>query len=109
MHSINPIKAGLALGVVLGLSHLCWAAAVAFGWGPGLLNLILRVHFIEPVLPMYVFNVGTAVLLIAFTAMAGFVFGSALGVVWNWLNKAPRPHLHERVEHEFQPEKQMLS
>lgn len=109
MHSINPTRVGLALGIVLGLSHLCWAAAFAFGWGPGLLNLILRAHFIEPVLPMYSFNIGMAVLLIAFTAMAGFAFGSVLGVVWNWLNKVPRTRLHERVEHQGQPEKQMMS
>lgn len=109
MHSINPARAGLAFGIVLGLSHFCWATAVALGWGPGLLNLILRVHFIEPVLPMYSFNLGMAVLLITFTALAGFAFGALFGAVWNWLNKAPRKRPQQRVGRQNEPENQMMS
>lgn len=109
MHSINPAKAGLAFGIVLSLAHFCWATAVALGWGPSLLNLILRVHFIEPILPMYSFNLGVAVLLIVFTAIAGFAFGALLGAVWNWLNKEHLKSSRQGVGHQSEPEKQMMS
>jgi hypothetical protein len=32
MTTINPIKAGLVLGAVLGLWHLTWSLLVASGW-----------------------------------------------------------------------------
>ncbi|WP_332692183.1 hypothetical protein [Devosia sp.] len=107
MYSINPVKSGLAFGAVLSLSHLFWATAVALGWGPVLLNLILRAHFIEPVLPMYSFNLGMAVVLILFTASAGFVFGAIFGAVWNWLNKETRRR--PQREHQNERETQMMS
>lgn len=107
MYSINPAKAGLAFGAVLSLSHFFWETAVALGCGPVLLDIILRSHFIEPVLPMYSFNLGMAVLLIFFAASAGFVFGAIFGAVWNWLNKETRRR--PQREHQNEPETQMMS
>jgi hypothetical protein len=88
MHTLNPIKAGVAFGVVLGLWHLCWAALVAFGPAQALIDFILRLHFIEPFIKVQPFVLGTAAMLVGVTALVGFAFGVVFAITWNALHPA---------------------
>jgi hypothetical protein len=86
MH-INPMKAGVALGALLGLWHLVWSVLVLLGWGQGLLAFILRVHMIHLSLTVGPFDFGTAVSLIIVTAIVGYIAGYAFAMIWNRVHK----------------------
>ena len=82
-NTIQPNKAGLALGALLGLWHLAWAILVAIGWAQPLINFIFWLHFIKPIYVIEPFNAGTAALLVAITAMIGYVMGFIFALLWN--------------------------
>ena len=90
MRAINPVKAGIAFGLVLGLWHLSWALLVAIGSAQPVIDFILRLHFIEPFLQLQPFDVTTAVMLVAITTLIGFVPGAVLALAWNALHPADR-------------------
>jgi len=90
MRTINPIKAGVAFGVVLGLWHLCWAALVAFGVAQAVIDFILRLHFIAPFMQVQPFALPTAAMLVAITALIGFALGVVFALAWNALHPADR-------------------
>jgi hypothetical protein len=83
MKAINPIKAAITLAVLLGAWHLCWATLVATGVAQSVIDLVFWMHFIKPVYVVGSFNFAIALLLIAVTAMLGFVVGFAFSVLWN--------------------------
>ena len=85
---INPNRAGLVLGAVIGLWHLSWSLLVAFGWAQAVINFVLWMHFIKPIYVIDAFNVGTAVILVVVTTVIGYVIGGIFGLLWNALHKA---------------------
>lgn len=85
---VHPVRAGLALGIVLGGSHLLWSFLVAVGWAQPLMDFLFRVNFVEPSCTVTAFAAGTAVMLVLVTAGMGFVTGWAVARVWNRL---PQP------------------
>ena len=84
---ISPIKAGLVLGVVIGLWHLIWSLLVASGWAQPFIDFVFWMHFIRPVYVIEPFNLGTATILVVVTAIIGFVIGCVFAVLWNWFHK----------------------
>jgi hypothetical protein len=86
---ISPIKAGLVLGVVIGLWHLIWSLLVASGWAQPFIDFVFWMHFIRPVYVIEPFNLGTATILVVVTAVIGFVIGCIFAVLWNWFHKRP--------------------
>jgi hypothetical protein len=88
MRKISPIKAGLTLGILLGLWHLCWAALVALGWAQGVVDFLFKIHFFAPVLRIQQFDGETAALLVIVTAAIGFVIGVVGALAWNQLHRA---------------------
>ncbi|MBX7247487.1 MAG: hypothetical protein K1X35_00380 [Caulobacteraceae bacterium] len=86
MRTINPLKAGVALGLVTGLFHAAWAALVATGYAQAVVDFILRLHFIAPFMKVEPFALPTAGLLVGVTAAIGFVMGLVLGMIWNGLH-----------------------
>ena len=80
---IQPNKAGLALGALMGIWHLGWALLVAIGWAQPLINFIFWLHFIKPIYVIEPFNAGTAALLVAITALSGYVTGFIFALLWN--------------------------
>jgi hypothetical protein len=84
---INPNRAGLALGAVVGLWHLSWSLLVALGWAQAFINFVLWMHFIKPIYVIDVFNIGTAVILIVVTSVIGYVIGGVFGLLWNAIHK----------------------
>jgi hypothetical protein len=85
MRHINPVKAGLSVGAVIGLYHLLWVSLVALGWAKPVLDFVLKLHFIQLQYDLAPFVIGTAALLVAITFGVGFLFGLVFACVWNWL------------------------
>lgn len=83
MKAIIPIKAAITLAVLLGGWHLCWATLVATGVAQSVIDFVFWMHFIKPVYVVGSFNFAIALLLIAVTAMLGFVVGFVFSVLWN--------------------------
>jgi hypothetical protein len=80
---INPIRLGIALGLLLALIHACWAALVALAWAQPLMDFIFRLHFISPPWHIESFAWSEAFLLVGITFLSGFVIGEAGGWLWN--------------------------
>jgi hypothetical protein len=87
MRHINPTKAALSLGTVIGLYHLIWVTLVATGVAKVIMDFILRLHFIQLQYEMMPFDVGTAAALVALTFAIGAALGLIFAGVWNWLTK----------------------
>jgi hypothetical protein len=85
MRHINPAKAGLSVGFVIGLWHLIWVTLVAMGWAKPVMDFVLRLHFIQLRYELAPFAAGTAMMLVAFTFCIGALFGVIFALVWNWL------------------------
>ena len=90
MRHINPTKAGLSVGSVLGIWHFIWVSLVAVGWAKPVLDFILELHFIQLQFGLAPFALGTAVTLVAVTFATGVIFGCVFAVVWNWLSLETR-------------------
>ncbi len=86
METVNPNKTGLVFGLLLGGWHTLWALLVAFGFAQPLLNFVFWLHFIKPVYVIGPFHIGIALLLIAVTATIGYILGSVLAFLWNWIH-----------------------
>ncbi len=83
MRAIDPIKAGLVFGILMGAFHLGWALLVAAGWAQAVVDFVLWMHFIKPIYLVAPFAVGTAAVLVAVTAATGFILAFLFAVLWN--------------------------
>jgi hypothetical protein len=85
MRHVNPAKAAIAVGAVIGLYHLTWVTIVALGWAKPVLDFILQLHFIELNVAIAPFALGKAAALVVLTFALGALFGFIFALVWNWL------------------------
>ncbi len=83
---INPLKAGVTFGALLGGYHLCWSLLVALGWAQTLIDFVFWMHLIQPVFVIRPFSLTAAAALIVFTSIAGFVIALLLAALWNKLH-----------------------
>lgn len=88
MRYIQPGKAALAVGIVLGLYHLMWVTLVASGVAKPFMDFILRLHFIRLDFSIASFAASTAALLVGLTFAIGAAFGFLFALIWNWLTGA---------------------
>ena len=84
---INPAKAALSVGFVVGLWHALWVSLVAAGVAQQLLDFILRLHFVQVEVTLAPFAIVTATELVAMTFAVGASFGLVFALVWNWLTE----------------------
>lgn len=85
MRHIDPPKAGLSVGAVIGLWHLVWVTLVALGWAKALMDFILRLHFLSLDIQLLPFSFVTAATLVFLTTAVGMVLGVLFALIWNWL------------------------
>jgi len=85
MSRIDPIWAGLGLGLLLGGAHTGWAVLVATGAAPWVMDLVFRLHFISPPFAIDRFDPSLAILLVGLTALSGFALGWLFATIWNGL------------------------
>lgn len=85
MRHINPSKAAIAAGSVVGLWHLMWVTLVGIGWAKPVMDFILRLHFIELKYELAAYSTTTAITLVLLTFTIGALFGLAFALIWNWL------------------------
>ena len=89
MRHLNPTKAALSVGIVLGLWHLAWVTMVALGVAKPVLDYILRLHFLQFDYALAPFAISTAATLVAITFAIGALIGLVFALVWNWLSAQP--------------------
>ena len=82
---VSKHKAGLALGLILGLWHLGWSLLVAVGLAQVFMDWIFHLHFIQPPYTIAPFRLGLAVALITVTTGIGYASGWFLAAIWNLL------------------------
>ena len=87
MGTINPGRAGLVFGALIGGGHLLWSILVALRWAQLLIDFIFWSHFIKPVYVVEEFSLGRAAILIIVTAAVGYVVGFCCGHLWNRIHK----------------------
>ncbi len=86
MNSLDKNTAGVVFGIFLGLFHAFWAFLVLIGWAQSIMNWTFGLHFINPPYVIGAFNGGVALLLVAATAIIGYIFGWVFAALWNWLH-----------------------
>lgn len=88
MGKINPNKAGLVLGIIIGGWHLFWSILVLMGWAQAVIDFILWLHFIRPIYVVEPFSAGRAHFLVGLTAFVGYAAGWFFGILWNRMQRA---------------------
>lgn len=91
MRHINPVKAAISVGAVIGAYHLAWAALVASGVAKTILDFVLKLQFLQFDYQLMPFSVGTAATLVGLTFAIGSAFGFVFAIVWNWLASRGEP------------------
>jgi hypothetical protein len=88
MGNIDPNRAGLVLGALLGSWHLLWSLLVALGVAQPLIDFLFWIHFIRPVYVIEPFAIGRAAILVLVTAGIGYITGFVFGKLWNRIHRS---------------------
>jgi len=86
MRHLNPSKAAISVGTVLGAWHLMWVMLVAIGAAKVVMDFVLKLHFIQLDYTLAPFAISTAAMLVGLTFAIGALFGLVFALVWNWLS-----------------------
>lgn len=86
MRHLNPSKAAISVGTVLGAWHLMWVTLVAIGAAKVVMDFVLKLHFIQLEYTLAPFAISTAAMLVGLTFVIGALFGLVFALVWNWLS-----------------------
>jgi hypothetical protein len=87
MRHLNPSRAAVSVGAVVGAWHLMWVILVAIGVAKAVMDFVLRLHFIQLDYTLAPFAMSTAAMLVALTFAIGALFGLLFALVWNWLSE----------------------
>ncbi len=80
---INTHKLGLVFGTFAGLVHLVWSIVVAMGFAKPLMDLMLKLHFINYSFTIADFSFKKAIALVVATSVGGYIVGNVWGIIWN--------------------------
>jgi hypothetical protein len=89
MRRINPARAALSVGGVIGLYHAAWCVLVGLGWAKNLLDIVLQLHFLRFEYQLLPFHIGTAAGLVGLTFTVGAIVGLSFALIWNTLARDP--------------------
>lgn len=77
----------MVFGVVVALMHTIWMIMVFLGVGQMYMDWIFGLHLLNNPFRVMPFNLMTAIWLIVFTFVVGYVLGWVFAFVWNRLHK----------------------
>ena len=89
MNRVRASSFGLAFAAFLGAWHALWAFLVWAGAAQWLLDFVFRLHMITPPYRVTAFSPMTALALVLFTAVLGYVSGWFIGFLWNYCVLGP--------------------
>jgi thiamine transporter ThiT len=84
---MNTHKVGLAVGAFTGLLHLVWEVLIYLGLAQGLIDWKLSMHSLNSPFTVESFNMGSAIGLIVFAIVGGYIVGSVFATIYNKVNK----------------------
>lgn len=87
MEKMNSNKAGLAVGSLFALIHLCWIVLVGIGIAKTLLDWILEMHFMQFAYSIEALSFWKAFSLLIVTFVFGYACGWIVSVLHNLLEK----------------------
>jgi hypothetical protein len=85
MGHIDPNRLGIVAAVMLTAWHGVWVTLVAAGVAQRVADFVLRMHSMKSGMVIEPFDPGMASLLLAGTALVGYVGGAASAALWNCL------------------------
>lgn len=94
MRHLNPSKAAISVGAVLGVWHLIWVTLVAIGAAKAVMDFVLKLHFIQFDYTLAPFAISTAAMLVGLSSVIGAVLGLVFALVWNWLSERSEAAYH---------------
>jgi hypothetical protein len=85
MNHVDANRLGIVGAVVMAVWHAAWVLLQATGQGQRVMEFVFRIHGLESDVVVQPFDLGMAAVLLAVTAVTGYVFFSASGLIWNVL------------------------
>lgn len=77
----------LVLGLFVALMHAVWMLMIYFGVAQLYMNWIFGLHLISNPFIVLPFSFGSALMLIVFTFIVGYIMGLVFAWIWNRLHK----------------------
>lgn len=87
MKKVSAHTTGLIFGMLFGLWHAVWAILVMAGLAAPVLDWIYGLHFLSNPFKVMAFDLTTAVMLVVFTSVVGYIVGWVSAIIWNTLTK----------------------
>jgi len=84
---LSETKTALVVGTFAGLMHAVWSLLVFLGLAEPYLNWILGLHFLSNPYVLAPFSFRTAIFLVVFTFVIGYLLGFVFATIWNRLHK----------------------
>lgn len=85
MNHVDANRLGIVGAVMMAAWHAVWILLQATGQGQRLMDFVFRIHGLESDVVVQPLDLGMAAVLLATTAVTGYVVLSLSGVVWNVL------------------------
>lgn len=83
MAHIDANRLGIVGAVLMAGWHLIWLVLQAAGQGQRVMEFVFRIHGLESDVTVQPFDPGMALVLLAVTALTGYVVAGLAGLVWN--------------------------
>ncbi len=83
MKKLDVGTVAFVVGLFTGGIHLLWSLMVMLGWGQTYLDWIFGLHFLNNPFTVAAFNMSSAVVLVVFTFIVGYLLGWIFTWIWN--------------------------
>jgi len=87
MQKVDKNALGLVVGGFMAVFHLGWIILVGLGWAKPLMDLAFKLHRISLDYSISSLTLLSAIGLLVFTFVAGYVFGWVFAAIWNKFGK----------------------
>ena len=84
---LKVMPTALTFGLFLGLVHAVWMFLVYLGVAQNLMAWVFGIHLLSIPVKVLPFNFSTAITLVVFTFVVGYLMGWVFASVWNKVHK----------------------